>query len=99
MATKEKTTVKKAPVKKEAPKKAVKTAPKKTKVVKKATEAVVPAPSEEKQEVIAKFQVKEGDTGVPRFRSRFSRSALRSLSVISRPIRRITIPAGVCWAL
>ena len=65
MATKAKTTVKKAPAKKEAPKKAVKAAPKKTKAAKKVAEAVVPPPSEEKQEVIAKFQVKEGDTGSP----------------------------------
>ena len=61
MATKVKTTVKKAPAKKEAPKKAAK-APK---TVKKAVEVAVPAPSVEKQEVIAKYQVKEGDTGSP----------------------------------
>jgi small subunit ribosomal protein S15 len=65
MATKAKTTVKKAPAKKEVPKKEVKAAPKKTKAAKKVAEAVVPPPSEEKQEVIAKFQVKEGDTGSP----------------------------------
>jgi len=40
-----------------------KTAPKKA--TKKIVEPVVPAPSEEKQKVIAKFQVKEGDTGSP----------------------------------
>lgn len=57
MATKAKTTVKKAPTKKAV--KVVKKAPKKV------VEATVPAPSEEKQEVIAKFQVKEGDTGSP----------------------------------
>lgn len=61
MATKAKTTVKKAPVKKTVAKKAVKT----TKAPKKFEVATVPAPSEEKQEVIAKFQVKEGDTGSP----------------------------------
>jgi len=61
MATKVKTTVKKAPVKKTVAKKAVKT----TKAPKKVEVATVPAPSEEKQEVIAKFQVKEGDTGSP----------------------------------
>jgi small subunit ribosomal protein S15 len=61
MATKTKTTVKKAPVKKTAAKKAVKT----TKAPKKVEVAAVPAPSVEKQEVIAKFQVKEGDTGSP----------------------------------
>jgi small subunit ribosomal protein S15 len=63
MATKAKTTVKKAPAKKAA--KAVTKTPKTTKAVKKVAEAAVPAPSEEKQEVIAKFQVKEGDTGSP----------------------------------
>lgn len=40
-------------------------APKTVKAPKKVVEAVVPAPSFEKQEVIAKFQVKEGDTGSP----------------------------------
>jgi small subunit ribosomal protein S15 len=40
-----------------------KTAPKKA--TKKIVEPVVPAPSEEKQKVIVKFQVKEGDTGSP----------------------------------
>lgn len=35
------------------------------KVVKKPQAAVQPAPSEEKQEIIAQFQVKEGDTGSP----------------------------------
>lgn len=64
MATKAKSTVKKAPAKK-AVKAATKT-PKTTKTVKKVAEAIaVPAPSEEKQEVIAKYQVKEGDTGSP----------------------------------
>lgn len=61
MATRAKSTVKKAPVKKAAPKKVVKT----VKTPKKVVEVAVPAPSEEKQEVIAKFQVKEGDTGSP----------------------------------
>lgn len=60
MATKTKKVVKKVVEKKTAPKK---TAPKKT--VKKSVEVVVPAPSVEKQEVIAKYQVKEGDTGSP----------------------------------
>lgn len=50
--------------------KAVKMAPKaakKTKKIKAAQEpvALVPPPSEEKQEVIAQFQVKAGDTGSP----------------------------------
>ncbi|MCX6793819.1 MAG: 30S ribosomal protein S15 [Candidatus Gottesmanbacteria bacterium] len=35
------------------------------KAPKKIVEVAVPAPSEEKQEVIAKYQVKEGDTGSP----------------------------------
>lgn len=35
------------------------------KVTKKAQTVVSPAPSEEKQEIIAQFQVKEGDTGSP----------------------------------
>ena len=62
MATKAKTAVKKAPVKKVELKKAVKT----VKTPKKVAETVaVPAPSVEKQEVIAKYQVKEGDTGSP----------------------------------
>ncbi len=61
MATKAKTTVKKAPGKKAVPKKVVKT----VKTSKKVVETAVPAPSEEKQAVIAKFQVKEGDTGSP----------------------------------
>jgi small subunit ribosomal protein S15 len=60
MATKT-TKVKKAAPKKAAPKKVAKTA----KPAKKAQEVAVPAPSEEKQKVIAKFQVKEGDTGSP----------------------------------
>lgn len=45
--------------------KAVKVAAKTAKIPKKVKEVSVPAPSEEKQEVIAKFQVKEGDTGSP----------------------------------
>ncbi len=45
--------------------KAVKVAAKTAKIPKKTKEVVVPAPSEEKQAVIAKFQVKEGDTGSP----------------------------------
>lgn len=45
--------------------KAVKVATKTTKTPKKIEEVAVPAPSEEKQKVIAKFQVKEGDTGSP----------------------------------
>jgi small subunit ribosomal protein S15 len=70
MATKAKTTVKKAPVKKpaSASTSAKATAGKEvkaTKKVKKAAEVVVPPPSFEKQEVIAKYQVKEGDTGSP----------------------------------
>lgn len=60
MVTKAKKVVKKVVEKKTTPKKTV---PKKT--VKKVVEATVPAPSEEKQEVIAKYQVKEGDTGSP----------------------------------
>lgn len=60
MATKVKKTVKKVVEKKTTPKK---TAPKKA--PKKTVEVAVPAPSEEKQEVITKFQVKEGDTGSP----------------------------------
>ncbi len=49
-------------------KKVVKVAAKTTKTAKpakKVVEVAVPAPSEEKQEVIAKYQVKEGDTGSP----------------------------------
>lgn len=59
-------TVKKASVKKTVKKVASKTAsakPKKT--VKKAAVLEVPAPSEEKKEVISQYQVKEGDTGSP----------------------------------
>ena len=64
MATKAKTTVKKVPAKKAV--KTVAKSPKTTKAVKKVAEAIaVPVPSEEKQEVIAKYQVKEGDTGSP----------------------------------
>jgi len=70
MVAKAKTT-KKAPAKKTESKKAAKTvkAPKKvtavvkTKAVKE--EAEMAAPSEEKQEVITQYQVKEGDTGSP----------------------------------
>jgi small subunit ribosomal protein S15 len=69
MATKAKTTVKKSPAKKVAVKKASVKSPKpasaKATAGKKVVEAAVPAPSFEKQEVIAKFQVKEGDTGSP----------------------------------
>lgn len=54
MATKT-TKVKRASAKKKVVKKALK----------KAEAMVVPAPSVEKQKVIAKFQVKEGDTGSP----------------------------------
>lgn len=68
MATKAKTTVKKAPDKKAVVKKTVK-APKpafaKATAGKKVAEAVAPVPSFEKSEVIAEFQVKEGDTGSP----------------------------------
>lgn len=57
---------KKAAVEKKVTAKSAVVKPAKTKVAKKA-EAVVeaPAPSEEKLEVISKFQVKEGDTGSP----------------------------------
>lgn len=68
MATKAKTTVKKAPVKKTVKAvKVVKAVAKPAKVVKlpKKVEEVAPAPSFEKKEVIAEFQVKEGDTGSP----------------------------------
>lgn len=64
MPAKTKTTVKKASAKKTEAKKAPK-APKAAKPTKKVEEVAVPAPSEEKQEVIAQFQVKEGDTGSP----------------------------------
>lgn len=37
----------------------------KTKAPKKEAEVELPAPSEEKQEVISQYQVKEGDTGSP----------------------------------
>jgi small subunit ribosomal protein S15 len=64
MATKTKTAVKKTPAKKTG--KAPTKTPKTTKTVKKVAEAIaVPVPSEEKQEVIAKYQVKAGDTGSP----------------------------------
>jgi len=69
MATKLKTTVKKTAVKKPVVKaeKVVKTvkAPVGKKAAKRIEETVVPVPGIEKQEVIAKFQVKEGDTGSP----------------------------------
>ena len=74
MATKTKTAVKKVVTKKpvvkdeKVVKSAVKVAakaPMGKKAAKKIEEAVIPAPSVEKQEVIAKFQVKEGDTGSP----------------------------------
>jgi len=66
MATKAKSTAKKPAAKKVAVKaeKPVK-APKVKKPSKKVVEVAVPAPSEEKLEVITKFQVKEGDTGSP----------------------------------
>lgn len=63
--TKKKTTVKRTPVTKKEVKKV---APKKVTAVAKAKavkEAVAPAPSFEKKEVIEKYQVKEGDTGSP----------------------------------
>lgn len=62
------TKVKKTVGKKVTPKKAAKPAKvsvKAAKASKKVGETSVPAPSEEKQEVIAQFQVKEGDTGSP----------------------------------
>jgi len=59
-------TVKKTPVKKAAKKAASKpTTAKAKKTIKKAVEVEVPAPSEEKKEVISQYQVKEGDTGSP----------------------------------
>ena len=66
MATKAKSTAKKPAAKKVAVKaeKPVK-APKVKKPSKKVVEVAVPAPSEEKLEVITKFQVKEADTGSP----------------------------------
>lgn len=70
MATKITKTKKTAP-KKAAPQKAEKAAKapvkaaKAVKAPKKIVEAVAPAPSFEKKEVIAEFQVKEGDTGSP----------------------------------
>ncbi len=67
MATKT-TKVKKAAPKKAAAKKAektVKTPTKAAKAPKKVVEAVAPVPSFEKSEVIAEYQVKEGDTGSP----------------------------------
>lgn len=66
MATKAKT-VKKTPEKKAVKKVASKgktTAPKAKKAVKKVV-VDVPAPSEEKKDVITQYQVKEGDTGSP----------------------------------
>ena len=70
MATKATKTTKekKAPVKKTEAKKAAKPAktPKAPKAAKNEEPVVdMPAPSEEKQEVISQFQVKEGDTGSP----------------------------------
>ena len=65
------TKVKKAPTKKKETTKAPKAkspAVKKTlgkKAQKKLDEEIVAAPSEEKQEVITQYQVKEGDTGSP----------------------------------
>ena len=66
MATKAKSTTKKPAAKKVAVKaeKPVK-APKAKKTLKKVVEVAVAAPSEEKREVIAQYQVKEGDTGSP----------------------------------
>ena len=58
--------VKKVAEKKVAPKKVAKTPVKAVKAPKKViVEAVAPAPSVEKLEVITQFQVKEGDTGSP----------------------------------
>lgn len=66
MATKAKSTAKKPAAKKVAVKaeKPVK-ASKVKKTPKKVVEVAIPAPSEEKREVIAQYQVKEGDTGSP----------------------------------
>ena len=58
--TDEKKTAKIAPAK-EKPAKAVKA----KKTPKKVTVSEIPAPSEEKKEVITQYQVKEGDTGSP----------------------------------
>jgi len=58
--TAEKKTVKKAPAKEKSVK-----AVKAKKTAKKTAVAEVPAPSEEKKEVITQYQVKEGDTGSP----------------------------------
>jgi small subunit ribosomal protein S15 len=57
--------VKKTTEKKVAPKPTSAKATVGKKAPKKIKETVVPAPSEEKLEVIAKFQVKAGDTGSP----------------------------------
>ncbi|KKW10360.1 MAG: 30S ribosomal protein S15, small subunit ribosomal protein S15 [Microgenomates group bacterium GW2011_GWC1_49_7] len=67
MATKAKTAVKKAAPKKLVKKtvKAPKPASAKATAGKKILEAIAPAPSFEKREVIAQFQVKAGDTGSP----------------------------------
>lgn len=61
---------KKAPAKKTEPKKAEKAekpvkTPKAAKVAKVEESAATPAPSEEKQEVIEQYQMKQGDTGSP----------------------------------
>jgi len=73
MATKAKSTVKKAPAKKAAvaektvktPAKTATKAPVGKKAQKKIDETAVPIPSFEKKEVIEQYQVKEGDTGSP----------------------------------
>ncbi len=62
-AAKKETAVKAKPEKKAAKVKAEK--PAKTKAAVKNAEAELPVPSEEKQEVISLYQVKEGDTGSP----------------------------------
>jgi len=58
--TAEKKTVKKSPAKEKSAK-----VVKAKKSAKKVVAAEVPAPSEEKKEVISQYQVKEGDTGSP----------------------------------
>ena len=52
-------------VKVKAPKKAVKTVKKTVAKAETKSEAILPPPSPEKQEIISQFQVKEGDTGSP----------------------------------
>ncbi len=63
--TKVKKTVEKKAVKETKTVKPAVKAPIGKKAAKKIEETIIPAPSVEKQEVIAKFQVKEGDTGSP----------------------------------